>query len=414
MLTMQRFQTTTALLLALSMGTGAIAPFITPSSAIAQTQIQTQFSDVSSSYWASQFITSLAERNIIAGFPDGTFRPNEPVTRAQYAAIVRQAFSQANIRSSTTFVDVPANYWATAAIDNAYRMGFLSGYPDNTFQPNQNIPRAQVLVSLANGLNYQATTIASANIYTDSQSIPSYATSSIAAATEQRLVVNYPNVQQLRPNQTATRADVAAFIYQALASQNQVATISSPYIVQTQAATQSTVAVGTTIPVTYPDGDSIALLPNETLPLTLQVSEAITNRQGQILIPRNSQIIGELRPATTGSQQGSQFVAQTLVLSSGQRLSLEAQSRVITTTETIRRGASVGEIFAGAVLGSGAAAAVASVTGDDDIQTWEVLTGTVAGALGGLLIGRDRTEVISIDPISELALTVSQALVMPE
>ncbi|MBE9067507.1 S-layer homology domain-containing protein [Leptolyngbya cf. ectocarpi LEGE 11479] len=415
MLTMRRFQSTTALLIALGMGAGAIAPLVTPAPVIAQTQ--TQFSDVSSNYWASQFITSLAERNIIAGFPDGTFRPNEPVTRAQYAAIVRQAFSQTTIRSSTTFVDVPANFWATSAIDTAYRMGFLSGYPDNTFQPNQNIPRAQVLVSLANGLNYQASTVASADVYSDSRAIPSYATASIAAATEQQLVVNYPNVQVLRPNQTATRADVAAFIYQALASQNQVATIQSPYIVQTRTtttATQSTVTAGTNIAVSYPDGDKIVLLPDETLPLTLQVAEAVRNSQGQVLIPRNSQIIGELRPATIGNQKGSQFVAQTLVLASGQRLSLQAQSGVITTTETIRRGSSIGEIFAGAVLGSGAAAAVASVTGDDEIQTWEVLTGTVAGAIGGLILGRERTEVISIDPISNLALTVGQALVLPQ
>ena len=414
MLTMRRFQTTTALLILLGVGTGAIAPLLTPTPVVAQTQTQTQFTDVSSSYWASQFITSLATRDIIAGFPDGTFRPDEPVTRAQYAAMVRKAFNKTTIRSSTTFVDVSADFWAAAAIDDAYRMGFLSGYPNNIFQPNQNIPRAQVLVSLANGLSYQATTVASANIYSDSQSIPSYATASIAAATERQLVVNYPNVQVLRPNQTATRADVAAFIYQALASQNQVATIQSPYIarVQTTTTSQSTVTTGTNISVSYPDGDKIVLLPDETLPLTLQVAEAVTNSQGQVLIPRNSQIIGELRPATIGDQKGSQFVAQTLVLASGQRLSLQAQSAVITTTETIRRGASIGEVFAGAVLGSGAAAAVGSITGDDEIQTWEVLTGTVAGAIGGLVLGRDRTEVISIDPISELALTVAQALVL--
>ncbi|EKV02951.1 S-layer domain containing protein [Leptolyngbya sp. PCC 7375] len=415
MLKMRQFQTTTALLLMLGMGAGTLSPLITPAPVVAQTQ--TQFTDVSSNYWASQFIISLAERDIIAGFPDGTFRPDEPVTRAQYAAMVRKAFNLTNIRSSTNFVDVPANYWATAAIDNAYRMGFLSGYPNNVFQPNQNIPRAQVLVSLANGLNYEATTVASADVYRDSQSIPSYATASIAAATEQRLVVNYPDIEVLRPNQTATRADVAAFIYQALASRNQVATVQSPYIVQTRTTTttsQSSVAAGTTISVDHADGDKIVILPDETLPLTLQVSEAVTNRQGQILIPRNSQIIGELRPATAGSQRGSQFVAQTLVLENGRRLDLQAQSRIITTTETIRRGASVGEIFAGAVLGSGASTAVASVTGDDEPQTWEVLTGTVAGAIGGLVLGRERVEVISVNPDNDLMLTVSQTLALSE
>ncbi len=415
MLNIRRFQTTTALLLALGMGAGAIAPFIATTPVMAQTQAQRQFTDVSSNYWASQFISSLAQRNIIAGFPDGTFRPNEPVTRAQYAAMVRKAFNQTTIRNSTRFVDVSTDFWAATAIDDAYRMGFLSGYPNNVFEPNQNIPRAQVLVSLANGLNYQASTIASANVYGDSGSIPSYATASIAAATEQQLVVNYPNVQALRPNQTATRADVAAFIYQALASQNQVAAVQSPYIVQLRSTTaQSSITTGTTIAVDYTDGDQIVLLPDETLPLTLQVAEAVTNRQGQVLIPRNSQVIGELRPATVGSQQGSQFVAQTLVLANGRRLDLQAQSTVITTTETIRRGASIGEVFAGAVLGSGAAAAIGSVTGDDEVQTWEVLTGTVAGAIGGLVLGRERVEVISVNPASDLTLTVSQTLVLAE
>ncbi|MBX2863591.1 MAG: S-layer homology domain-containing protein [Leptolyngbyaceae cyanobacterium MAG.088] len=414
MLNIRRFQTTTALLVALGMGAGAIAPLTTPTPVIAQTQIQ--FTDVSSNHWASQFILSLAERDIIAGFPDGSFRPDEPVTRAQYAAMVRKAFSQTYIRSSTSFVDVSTNFWAVGAIDEAYRMGFLSGYPNNIFEPNQNIPRAQVLVSLANGLDYQATTIASANVYRDSGSIPSYATSSIAAATEQRLVVNYPNVESLRPNQTATRADVAAFIYQALASRNQVATVQSPYIVQVSQTTtaQSSITSGTNIAVTYPDGDKIVLLPDETLPVTLQVAEAVRDSQGQLLIPRNSEIIGELRPVTVGSQQGTQFIAQTLVLESGRQVAMQAQSRVITTTETIRRGASLGEVFAGAVLGSGAAAAIGSVTGDDEIQTWEVLTGTVAGAIGGLVLGRERVEVISVNPESDLTLTVSQSVALAQ
>ena len=412
---MKRLQTTTALLIALGMGAGTLSPLITPAPVVAQTQIQ--FTDVSASHWASQFIISLAEQEIIAGFPDGTFRPDEPVTRAQYAAMVRKAFSKSYVRSSTSFVDVSTNFWAAGAIDEAYRMGFLSGYPNNVFQPNQNIPRAQVLVSLANGLDYQSTTLASADVYRDSASIPSYATASIAAATEQRMVVNYPDIQVLRPNQTATRADVAAFIYQALASQNQVATVQSPYIVQVRRTTttaQSTITEGTTIPVTYTDGDKIVLLPDETLPLTLEVTEAIRDSQGQVLIPRNSEIIGELRPITVGSQQGTQFVAQTLVLESGRRLELQAQSSVITTTETIRRGASVGEVLAGAVLGSGAATAVASVTGDDEPQTWEVLTGTVVGAVGGLFLGRERVEVISVNPDTDLTLTVSQSLTLAE
>ncbi len=108
-----RWQSGTAALMALSVTAGAIAPFIAPAPSFAQTSA---FSDVPANYWASPFIAELARRDILAGFPDNTFRPEQPVTRAQFAAIVRQAFQKAAERSATQFTDVPANYWAASAI----------------------------------------------------------------------------------------------------------------------------------------------------------------------------------------------------------------------------------------------------------------------------------------------------------
>lgn len=178
------------------------------------------FPDVTG-HWAQSFIQALAARDIIRGFPDGTFRPDQPVTRAQFAAMVRKAFPRNPIRSAVEFVDVPRFYWGYTAIQEAYSIGFLEGYPNRIFQPDQNIPRAQVLVSLATGLNLTARTDPRAIVtgsFQDAGQIPSYAINSIAAATENRLVVNYPSVAFLNPNQIATRADVAAFIYQALVS----------------------------------------------------------------------------------------------------------------------------------------------------------------------------------------------------
>ncbi|MBE9157348.1 S-layer homology domain-containing protein [Nodosilinea sp. LEGE 06152] len=401
-----RLKSGTALLLALGLSVGAFTPMITAAPVVAQTQTQTQFTDVSSGYWAREFITSLAARNIIAGFPDGTFRPDEPVTRAQFAAMVRQAFSQSSVRSATSFVDVPANYWAAAAIREANMMGFLSGYPGNVFRPDENIPRAQVLVSLSNGLNYTASSQNSVQVYRDASQIPQYAVASLAAATERRMVVNYPDVQALRPNQIATRADVAAFIYQALASQNQVATINSPYIVGQQQAAQPTVPAGTVLSVAYENGDKVVVLPEETSALTLNVAQAVTDSSGRVLIPAGSQVVGELRP----SANGSQFVAQELVLPSGQRMAINATSQTVTTTETIRQGATLGETLAGAVLGSGAAAAIARTTGDQSVGALEVLAGTATGATLSRIFGRNRVEVITINPARDLSLTVNAPL----
>lgn len=413
MVNFARLQSALAFTVALGISTGTFAPMISSVPAIAQTRIQTQFSDVSSGHWASDFIVSLTDRNIIAGFPDGTFRPDQPVTRAQYAAMVRQAFSRSRVRSTTRFVDVPRDFWAIAAIDQAYTMGFLSGYPGGIFRPNQNIPRAQVLVSLANGLNYQSNTRSSLQFYRDRADIPDYAVASIAAATENQMVVNYPDIQRLQPNQSATRAEVAAFIYQALASQQQVAQVNSPYIVNVQpvvaTGAQPLVPAGTQLTVEYRETDKIVLLPQETLPLTLRTTRTLTDSTGQVMIPAGSQVIGELRPQGTGSQ----FVAQEIVLENGLRQVISATSQTITKTETIRRGASVDEILIGAALGSGAAAAIAELTGNDRIEIFEVLSGTATGALAATLLGRDRVEMISINPAADLTLTVNEPLQLP-
>ena len=113
------------------------------------------FPDVDSNHWASDYIQTLANLQIISGFPDGSFRPDAPVTRAQFAAILRNAFpTDLDLRNVKPFSDVAPSYWATSAISTTRATGFLSGYPGNRFRPEQNIPRVQALVALANGLNY--------------------------------------------------------------------------------------------------------------------------------------------------------------------------------------------------------------------------------------------------------------------
>ncbi len=191
------------------------------------------FSDVTG-HWAADFVTALAERGVISGFPDGTFRPEEPVTRAQFAAIVANAFNPSAKREGAQFVDVGSNFWGYSAIQKSYQGGFMAGYPDGKFEPLLEIPRVQVLVALANGLGYTASTPSVLSVYQDGTAIPDYAVNSVAAATEKRMVVNYSNPAQLQPNRNATRAEVAAFVYQALVNAGQAEPIPSPYIVQPQ------------------------------------------------------------------------------------------------------------------------------------------------------------------------------------
>ena len=384
------------------------APFVSPMAVSAQTA----FNDVPSGYWAQTFIQELSRRDIIKGFPDGGFRPNDPVTRAQFAAMLSKAVNKAPIRGGVSFVDVSSGYWAASAIQQSYVTGFMSGYPGNVFEPNQNIPRVQILVSLANGLNYGATQPPESILvaYADAGSIPNYARNSVAAATENRLVVNYPNVQFLNPNQTATRAEVAAFIYQALVRSGQAQAIASPFIVgqaQTPPPVQNQVRIpaGNTIAVQY-SKDKILLGPDEKVPLTLVVAQSIATSQGAILIPAGTQVVGELRTVSGGAQ----FFASELVYATGQRRAINATSRVVTTTEQIQKGLSVGNIVQNAALGAAAAAAIAAVTGDRALATEEILGGAGIATLIGLFIGRESVTLASVNPNTDLTLTLNSDL----
>jgi len=350
MSSVSRWSSSSAVLLALGVVAGTAAPLVTSAPASAQVS----FSDVRN-HWAREFITKLAAENVIAGFPDGTFKPDVPVTRAQFAAIVRQAFNQNAVRQSRGFSDVPTNYWAAPAIQEAYETGFMAGYPGNRFLPSQEIPKAQVLISLSSGLRYSPTppTSSDLSVYADASQIPDYAVNGVAAATEKKLVVNYPDVKYLNPTETATRGDVAAYIYQALASQGEFQPLparaeGAQYIVggtgsTTQTGTNTTpttqnpdlkVARDTPIDVQYVGGRKV-LMPvsrGETVAVTLEVATDVKNSKNQVLIPKGSQIKGELKPvkATGGSTLGTQFDAQEVVIG-GKSYPLNATSGIVTT-----------------------------------------------------------------------------------
>lgn len=364
-------------------GTVAIAGLAMP--ATAQTA---DFTDVGSAYWARPFIESLAAEQIIAGFPDGSFRPDQPVTRAQFAAIVRNAFDQPLDRTAPRFSDVSSSYWASAAIADAYGQGFLSGYPNGAFQPEQQIPRVQALVALANGLDYspQGSVNEVLGVYRDRGQIPSYGEGPVAAATENRLVVNYPNIDTLQPQRTATRADVAAFIYQALVAQGRMPTLQSgqnanSYIVGvgtgtgtgTPTSSPRLVPNGTELAVRYPNSNAdvdIVVAPGQTVATSLQITEPIRNGQGQVLVPAGSTILGRIVPVEIrgSSITAAKFVADNLTIN-GRTYSVNAESSAIAATESVNSGTLQGALITGA-----AESILASITGNSGL-------GSIVGAV---------------------------------
>ncbi|MBN3869580.1 MAG: S-layer homology domain-containing protein [Nostoc sp.] len=209
-------------------------PLVTPAKQKSIIPPPIAFNDVPNNFWGRRFIDVLSSRGILKGFPDYSFRPNQPVNRAEFAAILQKAFDQEPSKTAIAFQDVSEKFWATPAIDQAISAGFLKGYPKQSFKPQQNISRVQVLVALVSGLNLKASTSPNQilSVYKDAKDIPTYAISKIATATANGLVVNYPNPQILNPNKVASRAEVAAMIHQALVKRGKLEPIRSQNIVR--------------------------------------------------------------------------------------------------------------------------------------------------------------------------------------
>ena len=182
-------------------------------------------------HWADDYINALARRGVLRDF--GTsFAPNATVTRLEFARMLSRAFNQPLERSAPRFADVTPNSPGYTAIQSAYQMGFMSGNMDGNFRPNDPISRVEVMIALASGLGYDPTDLASLRVYRDRAEIPTMAQAQVAAATENEIVVSYPDPDWLYPNTAATRGDVAAMVYQAIASTGDAPAIASPYGVQ--------------------------------------------------------------------------------------------------------------------------------------------------------------------------------------
>ncbi len=144
---------------------------------------------------------------------------------------------------------------------------------------------------------------------------------------------------------------------------------------------------------------------NERLPITLTIARDLAQYNGRYLIPEGTKIEGEFQPV----EGGTRFVAKKIVFKDGTQSDLYASSNVVARVETVRRGVSTDALIKGAAIGSGAAAVISGVTGNKKITLGKVLIGTAAGTLGGLILGRNNSQVYSVS-VKDLDLRLDQAL----
>ena len=108
-------------------------------------------SDVSRGQWFNHAISTLSSMGIVKGNPDGTFDPDAPITRAEFAAIAAR-FDDKNTNNTSNFSDI-ASHWAKDKIGVAANKGWINGYPDSTFRPDQYITRAEAMTLVNRVLN---------------------------------------------------------------------------------------------------------------------------------------------------------------------------------------------------------------------------------------------------------------------
>ena len=194
--------------------------------------------DVVPDYWAYPFVKQMRDQALVPELAKNQeFDPDALITRASMATLVSQAFTdQPQTESVKKFTDVTNQNAIAEDIDYAVSTGFMQGYSDDEFKPLENIPRYQVLVTLATGLGLQPSKDAEQILqqFGDSANMPDWAKEQVAAATEAGLVVNPPGANQssLVPEKPATRGEVAAMIHQALVKTGKLEALESEYIVK--------------------------------------------------------------------------------------------------------------------------------------------------------------------------------------
>jgi hypothetical protein len=176
------------------------------------------FSDVPSSYWGYNIITNLSSRGIVAGYTDGTFKPNAAITRAEFAVMLVKALGLNITGTTSAFSDVAQGSWLYGSVNAAAAAGLVTGYGGTTqFGPYTLITREQMAVMVAKALGTKAPSIdgTELNAFKDGSLVSSWATTGVDQAVKTGIVIGMSAVH-LAPLAHATRAQAAAMIYQML------------------------------------------------------------------------------------------------------------------------------------------------------------------------------------------------------
>ena len=181
-----------------------------------------EFPDVEN-HWARDAINDMGSRMIVTGNLNGNFNPDNSITRAEFAAIMVRALGLAPGAGTNRFSDVVSSSWCCGYVKTATAYGIITGYDDGTFRPNDLITREQAMTMLARAMNITklSPSLSDSQVtallvsYSDSTDVSNWAKTSIAACLETGVITGRTSTT-LSPKENITRAEVAVVVQQLL------------------------------------------------------------------------------------------------------------------------------------------------------------------------------------------------------
>jgi hypothetical protein len=162
-------------------------------------------------HWSQLNVSNLMSKGILAGYADGTFQPESPLTRAEFAKIVSLAFSFEPKRSdSLLFSDIPTGFWALPFIERLWKAQIIEGFPDNTYRPQEPVTRAELAAMLSRVINWPLVASTFPPTFTDLDT-RHWGFRYIETGAWKGAWDGYPD-GSFQPDRYASRAEVAALI----------------------------------------------------------------------------------------------------------------------------------------------------------------------------------------------------------
>lgn len=169
-------------------------------------------------HWAKEYIERAVNQGIITGYPDGTFKPDKALSRVEFSVLLVKASKVAGGQKELPFKDVPKSYWGYAFIQKAYEQGWISGFPDDTFRPENPVNREQAALILTKqmkaetrGVAYQ---IPYANVL-DKDKISEWAFTQVAWLMQEKIIKGTPTKTFL-PQKALSRAEAVVMLLNVL------------------------------------------------------------------------------------------------------------------------------------------------------------------------------------------------------